>query len=239
MLGENIKAYRVSAGMSQGELAKRINEILGTNYKYENVKSWERGTNPKLDVISAIASIFDITEQDLFDPKKRERITRDELKTRPEHYRDALGDTLPENVVKVPLLSNYVGAGGFGTEEGHEVVGTVFVDLLALDKRCRSEKIMGVRVIGDSMEPYVKQGDIVLFVPYDAAEHGYVDGRYVIRTPMGEQVKNIKFLTDGTVRIISENPKYHGPEGYDEQIGQESQETLEIVGVVVGRIMRW
>ena len=213
---------------------------LGLNIKEDAVKKWRQGASvPKVREISVIAQALDIPEQDLFDPSKRDRIVKEELKKHEEKYRSFLPANLPSNVKKVPLLDGYVGAGSFGSGEDREIIDMIYVDLMTLDRRYRDVPLKALRVIGDSMEPYVKQGDIVIFTPFDPYENGYIDGRYVIRTALGEQLKNLKFLSDGTIRIISENPKYHGPEGYDEEIKKESQEEFEILGISVGRIMRW
>ena len=72
MFSENLKKYRKISGMTQEELANKINILLNSNYTKNNVQSWERGVNPKIDVISAIAEILEITEQYLFDDSEKD-----------------------------------------------------------------------------------------------------------------------------------------------------------------------
>ena len=64
------------------------------------------------------------------------------------------------------------------------------------------------------------------------------DGKFVINTPVGLQVKNIKFMLNGDVRIISENPSYHPLGGYDEEIKKADFNSLKILGCVVGLVMK-
>ena len=88
------------------------------------------------------------------------------------------------------------------------------------------------------MQPYVYEGDIVIFYRFKNGEVPKGDGKYIISTSHGEQVKNLKFLLNGTIRIISENPSYHNSKGYDEEITPESQIDIRIIGKVVGRILK-
>ncbi len=74
MFGENLKKIRENRKLSQTELVDRVNNILGTNYTYENIKSWEKGTNPKVEVISALAEALGVLEQDFFNGNEKQRI---------------------------------------------------------------------------------------------------------------------------------------------------------------------
>jgi len=43
------------------------------------------------------------------------------------------------------------------------------------------------------------------------------DGKYIIETTVGLQVKNLKFLSDGNIKIISENPAYRTLSTYEKR----------------------
>ena len=85
MLNENIRTLRKKMGLTQVELAERLNVSQST------ITSWENGTRrPDLDLLPVIAQIFDvsvdellgresISEQELIDAEAaiRERLRRD------------------------------------------------------------------------------------------------------------------------------------------------------------------
>lgn len=60
MLSENIKSLRKAHGISQEELAVRLNVVRQT------VSKWEKGISvPDADVVSKIADIFEVSVSDL------------------------------------------------------------------------------------------------------------------------------------------------------------------------------
>ena len=84
------------------------------------------------------------------------------------------------------------------------------------------------------MIPYVNDDDIILFHPLKDTTHRLNDGKYVIQTINGTMVKNLKFMCSGDIIISSCNKAYS-----DEIINSnESQELLDILGIVVGRILK-
>ena len=226
MFSENLKKYRKISGMTQEELANKINILLNSNYTKNNVQSWERGVNPKIDVISAIAEILEITEQYLFDDS--ENIIDFIVRKRIPDLKDII-----EKTVKIPLFNGYVGAGSGGIINNFDNK-FMYVDSSTIKKKYENETVLALTVIGDSMEPYVYQDDIILFTPIKADEINRSDGKYIIETINGTMVKNLKFNCNGDIIISSCNKAYS-----DEIIkSNESQELLEILGLVVGRILK-
>jgi phage repressor protein C with HTH and peptisase S24 domain len=62
----------------------------------------------------------------------------------------------------------------------------------------------------------------------------FIDGKYVIETSAGVMVKNLCFKSNGDIVISSCNRIYES-----ETIrASESQEYLEIIGMVVGRVLK-
>jgi len=84
--------------------------------------------------------------------------------------------------------------------------------------------ITAVQIDGDSMEPTLRQGDYILITP-PTADRQTEDGIYAIRIDGMIKVKSLQFLMDGTIKIISDNPKY-SPEIYDPKTSQIDFEIL-------------
>jgi len=227
MFSQNLKKYRKLEKLSQKELAQKISHLINKNIEDANVRSWENGTNPKIEVIIAIAEIFDIPEQYLFDDSK-ETINKIVSKEAPNLK------SLVEHTKKVPLLNGYVGAGSLGINEDIEVDKFLYVDTSLIKRAYQNKEIRALTVIGDSMKPYVDNGDIVIYAPFEQGQYNYSDGKYIIQTINGTMLKNLSFRTNGDIVISSCN------KGYSDEIIKcsESQEYLDIVGIAVGRLLK-
>ena len=228
MFNDNLKKYRALRGLTQEQLATAINGLLiGKEYKKSNVQSWERDVSPKLDVITAIADILNIPEQFLFDDSKEviNKIISNEA--------PAL-KMIVEHTLKIPLLKGYVGAGSAGVIDRLEVSEFVYIDNSSIKRSYANKTIIALTVKGDSMKPYIDDDDIVLFNPISDGQYNLNDGKYIIQTINGTMVKNLKFMCNGDIVISSCNKSYS-----DEVIkSNESQEYLDILGCVVGRILK-
>jgi len=223
----NLKKYRKQRKLSQKELAEKISLLVDKDVQDSNVQSWERGINPKIEVISAIAEALDIPEQFLFDdtPEAINKIvSREAPKIR----------TMIEHVKEVPLLKGCVGAGSTGIIDKIEIDKYLYIDKCLLKKSFQTKEIKALTVIGDSMVPYVDNGDIVLFHQIEKGQYNLTDGKYIIETINGIMLKNLKFKCNGDIIISSCNQAYS-----DEIINaNDSQEYLDIIGVAVGRLLK-
>ena len=228
MFGENLMKYRKKLNMSRDDLAYRVETLYGFKCSGSSIQGWEtKDINPKIGTIIALADILGIPEQFLFDDSDQAMDII--LKNKMPNVRPLVANTL-----KVDMLSGYVGAGSAGHLIGMDDVSDVlYVDKMMVEKKHRNNKLQSLIVIGDSMQGYVDAGDIVLFTRLDHST-GYIDGKYVIETAQGIMVKNLSFKCNGDI-IISSCNKVYAPETINHK---ESQEYLEIIGMVVGRVLK-
>ncbi|HIP15127.1 MAG TPA: LexA family transcriptional regulator [Sulfurimonas autotrophica] len=225
--GENLKKYRQKLNMTRADLAYRITTLYGFKSSNANVQSWESGANPKIKTIIALADILGIPEQFLFDDSTQamDAILREKMPSvRP----------MVSNTLKVDMLSGYIGAGSLGHLVGmDEIADVMYVDKMAVSKKYHHKKLRSILVIGDSMIPYVDAGDIVIFCDFNS-DMGFMDGKYVITAAHGTMIKNLCFKSNGDIVISSCNKVYES-----ETIkADESQDYIEIIGMVVGRILK-
>ncbi len=223
-LGENIRRLREKADLTQGELAEKINSITGGKYKYENVKAWEHGANPKQVVISAISEVFGVPEQDLFDPSKREAIAREEIRKHPAKY---YGEMDLDGTVKAEVMSATAAAGTGNNIESIDEFSTG--EYAVLDDRLfkikpRHLKLM--RVDGHSMAPMLYPDS---WVAYEPTDEYTVDGLYVINYGNELMVKLLQYdPAENMLEIVSKNPDY---KSY--KIRPDDQSVFRIVGRVL------
>jgi len=227
MFGLNLKKYRKLNSYSQEDIANKISVLIAKKIKAVNVQSWESGTNPKLEVIVALAEILDIPEQFLFDDSKEviNKIVSKEVPTL---------KAIVEHTKRVPLLQGYVGAGSAGIIDDVAIENYLYIDNCSIKSAYVNSDVRGLTVIGDSMQPYISENDIILFNPIQKGQYNLNDGKYIIETINGVMVKNLQFKTNGNIIISSCNKSYQS-----EEINKnESQEVLDILGIVVGRILK-
>jgi len=232
-----LKFYMKKNKITGEALSKKLGVTSGAIYNYKN---GNRFPNDILKIYE-IADILGVSVIDLlpYSLEEKKKIIKAELQDNIEEYEVYLPKcTIPSSLKKISLINGLVGAGSFGSNESNEIVDSVYVDIHTIDKAYRNKELQAIRVAGDSMTPYVNDNDLVLFHKLNNGESIYGDGKYIISTSQGEQVKNIKFMLNGNIRIISENPSYHTKDGYDEEIDKGSQEYLNIIGKVVGRILK-
>ena len=236
LFSAKLKFYMDKAKIKSPELAKKIGVTSAA------VRNWYNGERFPNDIlkISDIADVLGVSMVDLLPVthKEKKALVKKEIEENEEEYRSILPSILPDSIRLVPLVGGLVGAGSTGFTETTEPLDQIYVDIHTIDKSYREKTIQAIRVAGDSMKPYVDENDLVLFHPLKHGEYPAGDGKYIISTAHGEQVKNVKFMLNGNIRIISENSSYHTKDGYDEEIDKESQEYLTIVGKVVGRILK-
>lgn len=189
-IGGRLKTQRSQLGLSQEELSRASGVPLSTLKKYESDERVPGG-----DALAGLA---------------RAGINLAKLLIGRE---DSPGPALhvaepAAGYVYLPLYDVRAAAGGGELVENESVV-----DVLAFKESWIRQELHAspddlrlIHVVGDSMEPDLRAGDIILIDHTDQA--GSREGVYVIRMDGALLVKQLQRLPGGIVRVISRNQAY-------------------------------
>ncbi|MEE3716971.1 helix-turn-helix transcriptional regulator [Tumidithrix elongata RA019] len=108
------------------------------------------------------------------------------------------------NLAHIPVYDILAGAGN-GSYAGDIVQILGFERSWLRSEFGAVESLEGVRVSGDSMEPTLKSGDVVLV---NRSDHAPKDGIYVLRIEHDLFVKRLSRLPSNKIEVISDNPSY-------------------------------
>lgn len=120
----------------------------------------------------------------------------------------------------------YASAGG-GALNYNEDSEYINIDKNLVDKfggKHSIKYIKALNVLGDSMEPTLKDGDMVFMDT--TSKNIFKNGIYIVTTPMGLFIKRVQPKADGSVALVSDNKSYA-----NEVVNLED---IEILGKVVG-----
>jgi SOS-response transcriptional repressor LexA len=123
---------------------------------------------------------------------------------------------------EIPLYDIEASA-GHGSFFDHERISSHLKfrnDWLAREGLCKST-LAGIRVAGDSMDGTLADGDMVLI----DRSRTKPDGVFAIRIGDGLRIKRLQKMTDGSLRVSSDNDMYREEIIHPENLGQ-----VEIVG---------
>ena len=141
------------------------------------VAKWENGSaTPNPETLVKLASIFDVTTDVL------------------------LGKSaMPTSTSKIPVLGDV--AAGIPIEAITDIVDYEEIDAAM----AATGEFFGLRIKGASMEPRMREGDVVIVRKQDTAETG--DTVVVLVNGDSATVKKIKYGSDG-ISLIPTNPSY-------------------------------
>lgn len=237
-IGDNIKALRESNKLSQIELA----HVLGVSDKA--VSTWENNKrDPRMGTIQKIADYFGVKKSDIIEGSSAvatpsepselaaidsqlnglghaEWVRYGKYLTRQNEYRREASENLtPVRLYTVPAAAGYA-----SPIEGEDYK---IVEL----SNVPYDADFAIRVSGDSMEPYIKDGSIV-FVNRSAdlsdLDVGvfYLNGDVLIKQVVTDAFRN--------VHLLSANPKR---EDANRTIYHDSNDSLVYLGrVIIGKL---
>lgn len=142
-----------------------------------------------------------------------------------------------EGYVYLPLYDVRASAGKGALSESENAVDVLAFkeDWVRRELRARPEDLNLIYVEGDSMEPDLRAGDIVLLDHTDT--HARREGVYVIRMDGALLVKQLQRLPGGVVKVISRNTVY---EPFTVTVAQlEDPNGFAVVGRVVWACRRF
>lgn len=203
-VGERLKNLREKLGISQVDFADKINVSKQTLYKYEN----NIITNIPSDKIEAAASIGNISPAYLMG------------------WDNNVGPITNGTKHKAPGVTiNVLGrvAAGVPIEAIEDIIDTEEIS----EELASTGDFFGLQIHGDSMEPRMYEGDVVIVRQQDDAESGEV----IIAMVNGDEAtcKRLKKY-DGGIMLLSNNPRYEPIVFTNEEI---EEKPVRIIGKVV------
>lgn len=202
ILSKNIRYLRKKNEWSQDYIADKL------GYKsYTTIQKWEMGTSePPLKKTRELADLFnveidDLTNKDLESPYQEEKTS--------------------SKGVTINVLGRV--AAGIPIEAIENIIDTEEID----GNLARTGNFFGLQIHGDSMEPKISEGDIVIVRKQEDAENGQI----IIATVNGTDAtcKRLRKYRDG-IELISNNPSYEPMFFSNEEI---ESKPVKIIGRVI------
>ena len=214
MLSERIKLVRKSL---KCETQKDFSELV--NFPFSRVQDIERGKVKELKAseLETLQENFLINSWWLLTGKGEMFISNDTTKNSDNYFID--------------LLNVRAGAGEGIYNYVIETVDTISLDKSFFRTPINTNKLKGIQVDGDSMEPTLRDGDYVLI---DENINFGTNGIYAIQYGGQILIKRLQFKMDGTILIISDNDKY------DKEVfnPKENQLPFEVLGIKILSIQK-
>lgn len=168
---------------NRGEYPTNVVSNLGLANSSQT--KWKKGAIPSVATIRKIADYLHVTVSELLE-ESEENIENSYTQKK-------------KNVLRVPVYGNV--AAGVPIEAIEDIEDYEELDA---DKYPKGE-YMALRISGDSMEPVIQRGDIVIIYRQDYAEEG--DTAIVLVNGCDATCKRIKKTPDG-IKLVSINPTY-------------------------------
>ena len=142
----------------------------------------------------------------------------------------AVQDYDDQDAVWVPLYDVYASAGGGEDVWGEEIEQYIpFSRVWLNQKNLHSKSLSCVKVRGDSMEPTLNNGDVILV----NSDRQVGDGVFVVRIGNLLRVKRLQTLLNGSLKISSDNPIYES-----ETLNPKEDSDFAIIGECHSKIAR-
>ena len=210
--GDRLVKARENLGFNQANFSEKIDLAAQSLARYEKNK-----VNPSMEFIAKLTDMFNINSNWLLTGKGEMFISNDTTKNSDNYFID--------------LLNVRAGAGEGIYNYVIETVDTISLDKSFFRTPTNTNKIKGIQVDGDSMEPTLRDGDYVLI---DENINFGTNGIYAIQYGGQILIKRLQFKMDGTILIISDNDKY------DKEVfnPKENQLPFQVLGIKILSIQK-
>ena len=180
--GARLKYLRKQDNLTQLELATALGISKSTISMYEN-----GNREPDFETKEAFADYFNVSIATFFPSSSALESAKN-------------GGSVSARSVTVPVLGDV--AAGLPIEAVENIIDYEEIDIAL----AATGEFFALRLKGDSMEPRMYPGDVVIVRKQDDANTG--DTAVVLVNGDSATVKRIKKLDDGSLLLISNNPSY-------------------------------
>ncbi len=202
--------------MDFGRIIEKIKDILSNEITDRKILNKD------------VAKALNLTPENLSVLKKRNKIPYEEIAYFCAKRKISINwllfdqdeEEIAKNTEKFSIIRYFkdinasAGGGAINFDENYE---TIYIDKKLIDKN-----LDAINVIGDSMEPTIKDGSIIFIDRSIPLSSG---GIYVISTNAGVFVKRINIKSNGEIELISDNKIY--------PIEKVKLEEIKVIGKVV------
>ncbi len=193
------KENTLDKGISDVDLAKVLGTDKNTIARYRRKEGLLKG-----EIIENLVKIYK------FNPNWLLRGEGEPFRGAREKYPDVCGPEQPsfnENFVLIPQISGAISAGkGLYPKNEIEIMVAFRKDWIKR-KELKEGFLSLIKVTGDSMEPTIYSGDLVL-IDHSRTITSAQGGIYALAINDEIMIKRIQPLPEGKLRIISDNKKY-------------------------------
>lgn len=183
-----LKKYRKRAGYSQKEVAEALHVTQGA------VSSWEAGRwEPDKGNLAAMADLYGISVDALIGRQTIEPPPWKQIKIEPE--------LVPEEEYMIPVVASLrcgFGRSGEAIYKDRKPVPMSYVKRWGKD-------IVYYEAVGESMSPTITPGDLLITVPGQGWEDGWI---VVVDVNDSDTIKRIYRSADGGIDLVPDNDKY-------------------------------
>lgn len=199
MLAERIRAYRKASGLTQVDFAEKFNISKGT------IAMWETGKRtPDTETMMKIANFFGVTTDEL-------------LGLNPNRYED-----IPAGKgIKIPVLGKV--QAGIPVEAVEDILGYEEI----IPELAETGEFFALRIRGESMEPRMLDGDVVIVRQQPDVESG--DIAVVLVDGENATVKKIVKQKNG-ISLVAFNPVF-------EPIYYSNEDIESLPVIVLGKVV--
>lgn len=175
IMAKNIRRYMSLNNVTQAEVCATLGIKTPTFSDWVNAKTY-----PRIDKIELMANYFGISKSDLVEDRSNSDARKGKGASIPVYGRVAAG-------IPIEMIEDII-----DTEE-------------ITEELAKTGEFFGLKIHGDSMEPRMREGDVVIVRRQDDAETGDT----VIATINGTDAtcKRLKKYRDG-IELIATNPSY-------------------------------
>lgn len=220
--GERVVEARVALGFNQSEFAKEIALAAQSLARYEKNK-----VKPSVEFITKLTDMFNINSNWLLTGKGEMLLDNNS------NLPSIPGTALSEDVVSINYYPDVYAAAGYGA-----INGNVKSEIMNFDRKF-IEQFLNVRrfdlldiihITGDSMEPFIQNGETVILERNKEARNGetviaLINGETYVKRYQADPFKK-------WIRLISDNKLY----GDITLSTPEHMQALSIVGIVRAKI---
>lgn len=183
LFGKNLRHLRVKKGLEQLELA----QLLGRK-SASSVSEWEKGTyTPKSGILSDIARVFNVPLHDL--------MNKDLTEQKPTNVFPLSPQTTP-----IPILGDIACGDPILAEENIRGYRYESPDTLP------SGKLFYLEAVGDSMEPTIPDGSLVLIREQHSVENGEI-AAVLLNSDSEATLKRVK-IQGNVIMLIPDNTNH-------------------------------